>query len=64
VSFGLTRVQELVLCNHVHWLTVCRCGAQGWWSTAKVKVMWLHDEGPGVAKERWDLTEGLEKLGD
>jgi hypothetical protein len=52
------------VCNHVCRLVVCRCGTQGQWSTAKVKVMQVHADGPGAVKdERWDLTEGLESLG-
>jgi hypothetical protein len=54
-----------MLCNHVYRVVVCRCGAQGWWSTAKVKVVQVRANGPGAAKdERWDLVEGLEKRGD
>jgi hypothetical protein len=37
-------------------------GAQGWWSMAKVKVMWVRVDGPGSMKDEcWDLTEGAEK---
>jgi hypothetical protein len=35
------------VCNHVSWLVVCRCGAQVRWSTAKVKVMWVHADRTG-----------------
>jgi hypothetical protein len=42
-----------------------QCGVQVWWSTTKVKGMRAHVDGPGAVKdERWDLTEGPEKLGD
>ena len=40
-----------MLCNHAGWLAVCRCGAQGRWSTAKVKVMQVRADGPGVVKD-------------
>jgi hypothetical protein len=44
---------------------VCRCGAEGWWSIVKVKVMWARVDGPGTVKdEHWDLTEGPESPGD
>jgi hypothetical protein len=53
-----------VLCNHVCQLVVCRCGAQGRWSTIKVKVIRVHVNGLGVVKdEQWDLTEGPESQG-
>jgi hypothetical protein len=65
VSLGLTRVRELVLCNHVCRLVVCRCGAHGQWSTTKVMVMRVRADGLGAAKdERWDLTGGPKKIGD
>jgi hypothetical protein len=54
-----------VLCNHVYRPMVCRCGAQRWWSTVKVEVMRVRDEGLGVVKnERWDLTEELQSSND
>jgi hypothetical protein len=54
-----------VLCNHVGQLVVCRCGALGCWSTAKVKVMWVRADRPRAVKDdRWDLTEGPESSGD
>jgi hypothetical protein len=54
-----------VLCNHVSWLVVCRCGTQERWLTTKVKIMWVHVDGLGAAKDEClDLTEGLEKPGD
>jgi hypothetical protein len=34
-----------MLCNHVYQLVVCGCEAKGWWSTVKVKVMRVHDDG-------------------
>jgi hypothetical protein len=44
---------------------VCRCGAQGRWSTAKVKVMRARADGPGAVKgECWVLTDGPEQPGD
>jgi hypothetical protein len=47
------------MCNHVGQLIVCRCGAQGWWSKAEVKIMRVRADGPGAVKdERRDLTEG------
>jgi hypothetical protein len=65
VSVELTRVRELVLCNHIYRLVVCKCGAQGQYSTTKVKVMWIHTDGPEATKdERCDLTKGPEKSGD
>jgi hypothetical protein len=65
MSLGLTRVGEFVLCNHVCRFVVCMCGAQGRWSTTKVKVMRICANGPGVAKnEHWDLTKGPEKSDD
>jgi hypothetical protein len=42
---------RLCMCNHIGRLVVCRCGAQGWWSTAKVKVMWVRADGPGLVKD-------------
>jgi hypothetical protein len=39
------------MCNHVGRLVVCRCGAQGWWSTVKVKVMRVRADGPGAVKD-------------
>jgi hypothetical protein len=41
---------RLCLSNHVCQLVVCRCGAQGWWSTAEVKVMRARADGLGVVK--------------
>jgi hypothetical protein len=35
----------LCMCNHVVWLVVGRCGAQGRWSTTEVKVMWARADG-------------------
>jgi hypothetical protein len=56
---------RLCLCNHVGRLVVCRCGAQGRWSTAEVKVMRARADGPGAVKgECWVLTDGSEQLGD
>jgi hypothetical protein len=44
---------------------VCRCGAQGPWSTTKVKVMRVRADEPGTVKdERLDLTKGPEAPGD
>jgi hypothetical protein len=44
---------------------VCRCGAQGWWSSAEVKVKRARADGPGVVKsECWVLTDGPEHPGD
>jgi hypothetical protein len=41
---------------------VCRCGAYVRGQMAKVKVIQVRADGPGVAKdEHWDLTEGPEK---
>jgi hypothetical protein len=40
-----------VLCNHVGWLVVCRCRAQGWWLTVKVKVMRVRADGLGAVKD-------------
>jgi hypothetical protein len=35
------------------------------WSAAKVKVMWVHADEPGVVKDkRWDLIEVPEKPDD
>jgi hypothetical protein len=37
------------------------CGAQGQWSTAEVKVMRAHADGPGAVKdEYWVLADRLE----
>jgi hypothetical protein len=41
---------RLCLCNHADRLVVCRCGAQGQWSMAKVKVMQARVDGPGAVK--------------
>jgi hypothetical protein len=48
-----------MLCNHVGWLAMCRCGAQGQWSMAEVKLMQACADGPGVVKDEcWDLADG------
>jgi hypothetical protein len=52
------RGMRLCLCNHVGQLVVCRCGAQGQWLMVMVKVMRVCADG------RWDLTKGLESMGD
>jgi hypothetical protein len=53
------RGMRLCLCNHVYRLVVCRCGVQGRWLMAKVKVMWARADGLGAMKdERWDMIEG------
>jgi hypothetical protein len=44
---------------------VCRCGAHGLWSTAKLKVMWVRVDELGAMKDdHWDLTKGLESSSD
>jgi hypothetical protein len=44
---------------------VCRCGAQGRWSTAEVKVMRARADGSGVVKDEcWVLADELEQPGD
>jgi hypothetical protein len=53
------------MCDHVRRIVVCRCGAQGRWSTMKVKVMQVGVDGlEAVKDERWDLTEGPELRSD
>jgi hypothetical protein len=54
-----------VLRNDVSRLMMCRCGAQGRWSTMKVKVMQVRADGSGAVKdEHWDLTDAPKKSGD
>jgi hypothetical protein len=49
---------RLCLCNHIGRLVLCRCEAQGWWSTTEVKVMRARADGLGAAKgECWVLTD-------
>jgi hypothetical protein len=56
---------RLYLCNHLDRLVVCRCGAQGRWSMAEVKVMRARADGPGVMNDEcWVLTDGPEQPGD
>jgi hypothetical protein len=56
---------RLSLCNHVGRIVVCRCGAQEWWSMAKVKVMRARADGPRVVKGKcWVLTDESEQTGD
>jgi hypothetical protein len=44
---------------------VCRCGAQRWWSTVEVKVMWARANGPGTVKDEcWILSDGSEQSND
>jgi hypothetical protein len=43
---------RLRLCNHVGRLVVCKCGEQGRWSTAEVKVMQARVDGPGAVKDK------------
>jgi hypothetical protein len=51
-----------MLCNHVGWLVVCRCRAQGRWSMAEVKVMWARVDGPRAVKDEcWVLADGPKK---
>jgi hypothetical protein len=65
VELWTNRGVNYVLCNHVFWLVVCRCGAKGRWSTMKVKIMRVGANGPGAVKdEHWELTEGPESPGD
>jgi hypothetical protein len=53
------------LCNHVGRLVVCRCGPQGRWLTAEVKVIWACADGSGAVKgECWILTDGLDLPSD
>jgi hypothetical protein len=65
------------MCNHVGRLVVCRCGAQGQWSTVEVMVIHARADGSGAVKviqarvdalgavkdECWVLAEGLEQPG-
>jgi hypothetical protein len=56
---------RLCIYNHVSRLVVCRCGAYGWWSTVKVKVMRARADRPGVVKDEcWVLADGPEQQGD
>jgi hypothetical protein len=65
VESWTNRGVSYVLCNHVYRLVVCRCGAQRWWSTAKMKYMRVRaDRSRAVKGERWDLIEGPKSLGD
>jgi hypothetical protein len=53
------------MCNHVGRLVVCRCGAQGRWSTNEVKVMWARADGPrAMNDECWVLTDEPDQPGD
>jgi hypothetical protein len=53
------------MCNHADRLVVCRCGAQGQWLTAKVKVTRARADGPGAVKDEcWVLADRLEQSGD
>jgi hypothetical protein len=55
----------MCLCNHVSRFVVYRCGEHVRCSTAKVKAMRVHADGPGPVKdEHWDLTKGLKSPGD
>jgi hypothetical protein len=59
------QIMRLCLCNHVGQLVVYRYGAQEWWSTTEVKVMWARADGPvAVKSECWALTGGPEQPGD
>jgi hypothetical protein len=65
VESWTNRDVSYMLCNHVYQLVVWKCGAQGCWSTTKVKVMQVQAEGQEAVKdERRDLTEGQKSLGD
>jgi hypothetical protein len=56
---------RLCMCNHVGWLMVGRCGTQGRWSTAEVKVMQARADGPKAVKdERWVLANVPEQPSD
>jgi hypothetical protein len=56
---------RLCMCNHVGQLVVCKCGAQGRWSTAEVKVMWARVDGPRAVKDEcWVLAYEPEQPGD
>ena len=45
--------------KRVSWLVVCRRGSRRRWSAAKVKVMRVRADGPGVVKDGcWAWTEG------
>jgi hypothetical protein len=56
---------RLCTCNHVGRLVVCRCGAQGQWSMAEVKVMRACADGPGAVKDEcWVLADEPEQPGD
>jgi hypothetical protein len=55
---------SVCFCNHVSWLVVCRFVVWRWWSVVKMKVLQVHADRPGAAKdEHRVVTEGLEKLG-
>jgi hypothetical protein len=42
---------SLCACKHVSQLVVCMCVVRRWCLTMKVKVMRVHANGPGVAKD-------------
>jgi hypothetical protein len=53
------------MCNHFSRLVVCRCGAQGQWSTTEVKVIRASANGSVAVKDRcWVLTDRPEQLRD
>jgi hypothetical protein len=53
------------MCNHVSQLVVCKCGAQGWWSTIEVKVIQACANGQGVVKDEcWVLADRPKQPGD
>jgi hypothetical protein len=55
----------MYMCNHVDQFVVCRCGAQGLWSMAKVKVVWARVDVLGVVKDECCvLADGSEQTGD
>jgi hypothetical protein len=51
VESWTNRGVSYVLCHHVCHLVVCRYGAQVQGSTTKVKVMWVHADGPGAVND-------------
>jgi hypothetical protein len=44
---------RICMCNHVDRLVVCRCGAQGLWSTTEVKVTRARADELGAVKDEW-----------